>query len=214
MIKLDPARTAVVAIDMHRGHLDPAVATLPIPAERCPVVIGRARDLFDRLRPMGVPIIHVIVTYRDGGELLSNPFWKAIHDDPTKKRSGVSKHNIKGNPGCEIIPELFDEKRDIVIDTKKRYSPFLHTELEFVLRSKLGVDTIILCGINTTSCVLCASFEATNLDFRVVVAEEACDTMDGPQAHDFAINLMRNIIGWPGKNDEIVGALQLQAAAE
>ena len=120
---------------------------------------------------MGVPIIHVIVTYRDSGELLSNPFWKSIHDDPTKKRSGVSKHNIKGSPGCEIISELYDPARDLVVDTKKRYSPFLHTELEFVLRSR-GIDTIVLCGINTTSCVLCAGFEATNLDFRVVVADE------------------------------------------
>jgi hypothetical protein len=28
-MRLDPARTAAVAIDMHRGHLDPSVATLP-----------------------------------------------------------------------------------------------------------------------------------------------------------------------------------------
>lgn len=213
MIKLDPARSAVVAIDMHRGHLDPAVATLPIPIDRCPIVIAGAKDLFDKLRPMGVPIIHVIVTYRDSGELLSNPFWKAIHDDPTKKRRGVSKHNIKGSPGCEIISALYQPERDIVVDTKKRYSPFLHTELEFVLRSR-GIDTIILCGINTTSCVLCAGFEATNLDFRVVVAEEACDTMDGRQAHDFAVNLMRNIIGWCGKNDEIISSFVVADAAE
>lgn len=30
MNRIDPARTALVAIDMHRGHLDPAVATLPL----------------------------------------------------------------------------------------------------------------------------------------------------------------------------------------
>ncbi len=214
MIALDPKRTAVVAVDMHRGHLDPKVATLPIPAERCPIVIGRAKDLFDRLRPMGVPIVHAIVTYRDSGELLSNPFWRAIHDDPNKKRSGVSTHNIVGSPGCEIVPELYDAGRDIVIDTKKRYSPFLHTDLEFVLRHRLEVDTLILCGINTTSCILCTGFEATNRDYRVVVAEEACDTMDGREAHDYAITLIRNIIGWPGSNDEIVGALSGKAAAE
>jgi biuret amidohydrolase len=213
MIKLHSARSAVVAIDMHRGHLDPTVATLPISKDRCPILIAGAKDLLDRLRPMGVPIIHVIVTYRDSGELLSNPFWKSIHDDPTKKRSGVSKHNIKGSPGCEIISELYDPARDLVVDTKKRYSPFLHTELEFVLRSR-GIDTIVLCGINTTSCVLCAGFEATNLDFRVVIAEEACDTMDGRQAHDFAIKLMGNIIGWCGKNDEIVSAFAIADAAE
>jgi nicotinamidase-related amidase len=35
MIDLDPRHTALVAIDMHRGHLDPEVATLPLPSERC-----------------------------------------------------------------------------------------------------------------------------------------------------------------------------------
>lgn len=214
MIQLDPKSTAVVAIDMHRGHLDPEVATLPIPADRCPIVIAKAKDLFDRLRALDVPIIHAIVQYRDGGELLSNPFWKAIHDDPTKKRSGVSKHNLVGSPGCEIIPELYDPKRDIVVDTKKRYSPFLHTDLQFVLDRKVRADTVILCGINTTSCVLCACFEATNLDYRVVVAEQACDTMDGREAHDFAIKLMGNIMGWPASNDEIVAAFGSLAAAQ
>jgi hypothetical protein len=32
MIRLDPTTTAAIAIDMHRGHLDPSVATLPLPA--------------------------------------------------------------------------------------------------------------------------------------------------------------------------------------
>jgi hypothetical protein len=33
-MRLDPTRTAAIAIDMHRGHLDPTVATLPLAAER------------------------------------------------------------------------------------------------------------------------------------------------------------------------------------
>jgi nicotinamidase-related amidase len=214
MLTLDASRTAVVAIDMHRGHLNPAVATLPLPADRCPIVIGKAKELFDQLRPMGLPIIHAIVTYRDSDELLSNPFWKAIHDDPEKKRSGVSKHNLVGSPGTEIIPDLYDPDYDIVVNTKKRYSPFLHTDLQFILDEKLGVDTVVLCGINTSSCVLCAGFESTNLDYRVVVAEEACDTMDGREAHDYIINLMRNIIGWPMTNEQLVGSFTAQAAAE
>src|SRR5437867_250642 len=46
MIHLDPARTAVVAVDMHRGHLDPAVASLPLAAERCgPVIQARGSAL-------------------------------------------------------------------------------------------------------------------------------------------------------------------------
>jgi biuret amidohydrolase len=204
-MKLDPRRTAVVAIDMHRGHLDPAVATLPLPAERCPGVIARARALFSGLRALGVPIVHVVTVYRDPQETLANPFWAAIADDPSKKRSGNRRHNIVGMPGTEIIPDLIDPS-DVIVDTKKRYSVFLHTDLDFLLSRRLAADTVILAGINTTSCVFCASFEATNRDYRVVIASDACDTMDGEEAHQFALKLMANITGWVMTNEEILAA--------
>jgi nicotinamidase-related amidase len=208
MLRLDPARTAVVAIDMHRGHLDPAVATLPLPAERCGPVIKRAAALFTDLRARGVPVIHVVTEYRDPEEIAANPFWKAAHDDPAKARRGILRHNLAGSPGTEIIPELHDE-RDVVVRSKKRYSVFQPTDLEFVLR-RLGVDTVILAGINTTTCVLCAGFEATNRDFRVVVAADAVDSMDGEEMHRFALRLMAAAIGWPQTNDEILRALAPQ----
>ena len=62
---IDPTTTAVVSIDMHRGHLDPAVATMPLPAERCEPLLERTRALFDAVRSVGVPIVHVVTTYRD-----------------------------------------------------------------------------------------------------------------------------------------------------
>jgi len=204
-MNLDPRRTALLAIDMHRGHLDPAVATLPLPAERCPGVIARARALFVSLRAIGVPIVHVVTVFRDPQETLANPFWNAITEDTTKKRSGNKRHNVVGMPGTEIMPELV-EASDYVVDTKKRYSPFLHTDLEFLLSRRLEADTVILAGINTTSCVLCASFEATNRDYRVVIAADACDSMDGEEAHGFALKLMANVTGWVMTNDEILAA--------
>ncbi len=204
-MNLDPRRTALLAIDMHRGHLDPAVATLPLPAERCPGVIARARALFASLRAIGVPIVHVVTVYRDPQETLANPFWNAIAEDTTKKRSGNKRHNVLGMPGTEIMPELV-EASDYVVDTKKRYSPFLHTDLEFLLSRRLEADTVVLAGINTTSCVLCASFEATNRDYRVVIAADACDSMDGEEAHAFALKLMANVTGWVMTNDEILAA--------
>src|SRR5207302_354866 len=201
MIHLDPARTAVVAVDMHRGHLDPAVATLPLAAERCGPVIKRAAALFADLRARGVPIVHVVTEYLDAAEIAANPFWKAVHDDPSKARKGILRHNLAGSPGTEIIPELHDE-RDVVVRSKKRYSVFAPTDLEFVLRRWLGSDTVILAGINTTTCVLCAAFEATNRDFRVVVAADAVDSIDGEEMHRFALKLIAAALGWPLTNDE------------
>ena len=206
MLRLDPKTTAAIAIDMHRGHLDPAVATLPLPAERCGPVVKRAAALFEALRALDVPVIHVVTEYRDAGEIGANPFWKAVHDDPAKARRGILRHNLAGSHGTEIIPELLDP-RDRVVRGKKRYSAFHATDLEFVLR-RLGADTVILAGINTTTCVLCAGFEATNRDFRVVIAVDAVDSMDGEEMHGFALKLMAAAIGWPLDNQEILKALE------
>ena len=205
-MKLDPARTAAVAIDMHRGHLDPSVATLPLAPERCGPVIKRAAALFAALRERGVPVVHVVTEYRDPGEIAANPFWKAAHDDPGKARRGILRHNLAGTPGTEIVAELRDP-RDLVVRGKKRYSSFHGTDLEFLLRRRLGADTLILAGINTTTCVLCAAFDATNRDFRVVVAADAVDSMDGEEMHGFALRLMGAALGWPLGNDAIVAAL-------
>lgn len=207
MIALDPRTTAVVAIDMHRGHLDPAVATLPLAAERCGPVIARAADLFREVRALGVPVVHVVTEYRDSAEIAANPFWKAAHDDPGKARQGILRHNLAGSPGTQVTPELLDG-RDVVVRGKKRYSSFHATDLEFVLRHRLRADTVILAGINTTSCVLNAAFESTNRDFRVVIAADAVDSMDGEQMHHFALRLMAATCGWPLSNGEIVKALR------
>jgi len=210
MFHLDPKTTAAVAVDMHRGHLDPAVATLPLPAARCGPVIKRAADLFGELRRRGVPVVHVVTEYRDPGEIGANPFWRWIHDDPSKARQGILRHNLAGSPGTEIVPELLDA-RDHVVRGKKRYNPFHATDLEFVLRRSLGADTLILAGINTSTCVLCAGFEATNRDFRVVVAADAVDSMDGDEMHQFSLRLVAAAIGWPLGNEAIIRALSKEA---
>ena len=204
-MKLSAQRTAVLAIDMHRGHLDPAVATLPLAAERCGPVIARAADLFGQLRAIGVPIVHVVTEYREPGEISSNPFWKAIHDDPAQARKGILRHNLAGSPGTEIIPALLADG-DLVVRGKKRYSAFHATDLEFLLKSR-GVHTVVLAGINTTSCILCNAFEATNRDFSVIIASDAVDSMDGEEMHRFALRLMGATVGWPLTSPEIVKAL-------
>ncbi len=206
MIRIDPKTTAVVSIDMHRGHLDPAVATMPLSPEQCRRVIGAARGLFSALRALSVPIVHMVTLYRDSGEAASNPFWKAIAEDPAMKRSTNLRHNLLGSPGTQVIPELLDP-RDIVIDRKKRYNCFYQTDLDFVLRHRLGARTLILTGVNTTSCVQCTAFEAHTRDYAVVIAAECVDSMDGEEMHRFALRNMAATVGWVLRNDEILEAL-------
>jgi nicotinamidase-related amidase len=94
-----------------------------------------------------------------------------------------------------------------VLATKKRYSSFLGTELDWLLRSRLRADAVILVGVNTNTCILCAAFEACNRDYRVIIASDCVDTMDGPDLHRFALESMRVSLGWVWDNAEIASAL-------
>src|ERR1700735_126659 len=63
---LDPTRTAVVSIDMHRGHLDPS-PDCPCPAPRARDIVAPIDAFHDRVRALGIPIIHVRSVLRRGG---------------------------------------------------------------------------------------------------------------------------------------------------
>ena len=63
---LDPDHSAIVCIDMHRGHVGPdEELTLPAPRARARIP---AHNLFHaRARELGIPIIHVQHWQRYGG---------------------------------------------------------------------------------------------------------------------------------------------------
>ena len=184
------AKAAVVAVDLHRGHLDPAVATMPVPPDQGAALLERVIPAFKALRAAGLPIVHVVTEYRDAGEIRSNPFWVS-RQSPARARA--MEHNLAGSPGLEIMPGLFAEG-DRMVTGKKRYSAFLHTDLEFMLHS-MGVKTVFLAGVNTNSCILSTAFEAVNRDFAVVVLEDCVDTMDGAEAHAHALEMVRLCLG-------------------
>ena len=104
MLTLEPEKSAIVTIDMHRGHLDPEVATMPASAEDAERVIKAAEDVIDFARVHGVPIVHVKLVYRKipglGSEGMRVPFWKALHDIQDEKNKldeegGKIRHQSK-----------------------------------------------------------------------------------------------------------------------
>ena len=189
---------------MHRGHLDPAVAALPLPPERSRALIARSAPIFAALRDAGIPIVQVVTVYRRPHESESNPFWGGKRS-ATRARS--HEHNLLGSPGTQVVPALYDP-RDIVVNSKKRYSAYLHTDLEFVLRD-LGARTVLLAGVNTNSCILCSSFETVNRDFELIVMEDCVDTMDGDEAHRMALELIRTCLGRTLRWNELARELGL-----
>lgn len=202
-LSIDPRSTAIIAIDLHRGHLDPNVATMPVPFEESRRVLENTRKLFALARKHRIPIIHVILQIRQISESLSeasvNPFWSAVESVKETltphKQSQIFRHNIMGSIQTEIMQEVKPEKEDYVINNKKRLSAFYGTDLEILLRT-LKVNTLIIIGVNTNTCVLCTAFEAFNRDFKVIVISDCVASMYGKDLHEFALQNISRCIGW------------------
>jgi biuret amidohydrolase len=202
-ISLRDRRVAAVTIDVHRGHLDPAVATMPIAADKAGEVTKANAAFLQRLRPAGIPVIHVMTAYRNTAEIAGNPWWKAVAGTDAT-RALVLEHQVAGSPGLEIMPEVL-EATDLLVTTKKRYDCFVATDLDHVLRS-LRIDTLLLTGINTNSCVLATAVAGNVRDYAVVVVRDCVATMD-EALHEPALAIVGAAFGWTMTSAEVVAAL-------
>jgi biuret amidohydrolase len=220
---LDPKATAVVTIDMHRGHLDMEVATLPAQPHDAKRVIANARPALDAARSRGIPVIHVILVYRRipglGSEGMTSPFWRALHAAQAEedrlvpgRRSTVREHNIEGSPGTQIIPELY-RPGDYVIDNKKRLDCFYGTDLRQLLDT-LGAKNVVLMGINTNTCVLNTAFTAFNFDYRVVVLSDCVASMYGDDLHMLGLQNIARCMGWVVTNEQFLEKIGAASPAE
>lgn len=218
-LRIDSAKTAVLAIDTHRGHLDPDIATMPVAADVAADVVDSSRRLLEATRAAGVPTAFLVMHNRMIGgqsEYLRNPWWREIEADrqslTPELPSTVKGHNLVGSPQTEVMPELAPAEDDVVITSKHRLSSFIDTDLESWLRAR-GIETLLLIGINTNTCVQCAAFEGFNRDYAVVVVSDCVHSMYGDDLHEFGLDNVARCIGWVLSVDQVVEKLEEGASA-
>ena len=168
---LDPRRTAVVSIDMHRGHLDDS-ADCPCPAPRARELVAPIDAFHAAARQLGVPVIHVRSVLRRAGadDLAGVPAaWRRTFPLHVGAIPNSDAHAIEGTRWTEFATAVAPE--DLTIDTKRRLSAFYPTDLDFLLRN-MGVRCVVLNGGFTDCCILNAAFDANNHTYRVVVPHD------------------------------------------
>jgi biuret amidohydrolase len=218
LLDISSKETAIVTVDMHRGHLDPSVATMPAADEDCERVIKATERLLRGARAVGIHVVHVVTVQRLisglGAEGRACPFWAKLSEMAESDRwvpgrkSTIDLHNIEGSNLTEIIPALYDKQgNDYVVNNKKRLNCFTNTDLEHLLRI-LGVKTVVLTGINTNTCVLNTAFSALDRDFAVVVISDCVASMYGEDLHVFALQNIARCIGWVLTVDEFLEKVQ------
>jgi nicotinamidase-related amidase len=200
----DPARTAVISIDLHRGHLEDS-PDCPCPAPRPREIVGAVDAFHARARAAGVPIIHVRSVLRKGGVDDINGLkaaWRLVFPLHVGPIPNADEHAIQGTRWNEFVTHVAAD--DLIVETKKRLSPFYPTDLDFLLRN-LGTRSVVLNGCLTDCCVLNAAFDASNLGYNVVVAR---DLVRGTNAEmeDAALRIVALHVGVVCDSGDIAGA--------
>ena len=85
---------------------------------------------------------------------------------------------------AQFLDEVAPQDGDIVLN-KTGSSVFNSTNAEHLLRN-MGITTLVVSGIFTNSCVEGTTRDAGDLDFRVLLAEDACAAMSASRPQERA----------------------------
>jgi nicotinamidase-related amidase len=156
-VHVDPARTALVVIDMQNDFVRQGGGLLVPDAE---ATIPAIRSMLELARAHGMRVVYSQDTHRDG-----DPEWRIWPE-----------HAREGSWGWEIVHELAPERDDVVL-RKLRYDAFYGTPLDHLLRF-WGIDTLVICGTVANICVHYTAASAALRWYEVVIPRDAISALD------------------------------------
>ncbi|MBU1165072.1 cysteine hydrolase [Patescibacteria group bacterium] len=152
-------------------------------------------ELVDTAHQQNIPVIWVRQEYK--ADLSDAPLYNKKHNKPI---------TIKGTDGCQLLPELHYIKGNDYEIIKKRYSAFFKTDLNKLLK-QLHINTIIIAGVNTMTCVRTTAIDAYQHDYEVILALDCVDSYDVEQ-HNNSIKYLQYAVACGKHNNEMIKLMQ------
>ena len=206
----DPAHAALLIIDMQRDFLEPGGfgEMLGNDVSQLRRTIQPNRRLLAAWRAAGLLVMHTREGHRP--DLADLP--------PAKKVRGRSAASIgdagpmgrilvRGEPGHDIIPELYPQAGEPVID-KPGKGAFFATDLHAILQHR-GIAQLIVTGVTTEVCVNTTVREANDRGFRCLVPGDCCASYF-PSFHEAGLAMIKaqgGIFGWVSDSQRVLAAM-------
>lgn len=168
---LDPARTALVVIDMQNGYLDPALAHAFVPGGTD--IVPNINHLAARLRAAGGAVYWV----QNASDEESRHEWSVLEESVSEaQRAARVRSMAPGSAGHAFWPGLDIRPGDMVVP-KFRYSAFIPgaakggPDFAALLRER-GIETLLITGTLTNICCETSARDAMMLNFRVIMVSD------------------------------------------
>lgn len=169
---VDPARTALLALNLQNAWLAPDAPFRLSQDEAADRVLGMVNGLAARIRAGGGQVVWLRTTTSAPG---TAGYWSTYFENfvgPDKRgtaaaalTAGTTLHAL--SPGAEV------GSGDLVLD-KRRFSAFLRNDhdLEAILRAR-GIEAVVVAGTATNICCESTVRDAMMRDFRTYMPHDA-----------------------------------------
>jgi biuret amidohydrolase len=215
-LSVDLDKSALIIIDMQRDFLEPGGfgAALGNDVSQLQAAVGPCQETLSAARAIGMLVIHTREGHRP--DLTDAPPHKVERGDPSTRIGApgpMGRILIRGEPGHDIIPELYPLASEPVID-KPGKGAFYQTDLELMLHNR-GIDTLFVCGVTTEVCVNTTVREANDRGFRCIVLSDCCASYF-PKFHEAGLAMIKaqgGIFGSVTGSKSLLASLQAREAA-
>ena len=177
-----PHSTAFVLVDMQRDFCAPEglVAQQGDDISAIQKMIPGLQRLLVGFRNAGFPVFHTREGHRPDLSTLSAR--EAFRSQNAGNSIGIGfpgplgRFMIRGEPGHDIIPELYPQPEEPIIDKPGR-SAFTYTDFELLLRNK-GIQNLVFAGVGTDIAVSSSMRDAAERGYDCLLIEDGTVTRD------------------------------------
>jgi nicotinamidase-related amidase len=154
------SKKALAIIDMQNDFVLPGASACVAGAMQTIPNIVRLLAYF---RSAKQPIFYVVREYRHDGSDIELTRYHAFIDK--------EKYVVPGTKGCDIVDELNPKPGEHRL-VKNRFSAFMNTELDFMLR-RFGVNELVVCGTQYPNCIRTTVYDAVAYGYETTLITDA-----------------------------------------
>jgi ureidoacrylate peracid hydrolase len=184
--KVAPEHTALLVVDVQRDFCasDGAFGGLGRDLSRVQEMLPALEHLVESARGADVTVIFLRYAQTPATE-------SEVHLEQRGRGRADIAYCVEGTPGAGFY-RIEPTARETVV-TKHRYSGFINTDLDLILRSG-GIRTLVMTGVATNGCVEATARDGFMHDYYIVFAADGAATYS-PELHNATLANIRDAYG-------------------